>query len=313
MSASSLSFSVAASHLIASFVQASPIYANSLILTVYGDTICPHGGSIWLGSLIKLVEPLGINQRLVRTSVFRLSEKNILQSKQVGRRSYYSLTDRGFRQFSSADKRIYTTRLQPWDGQWRLVLTSLGSLDTEQREAVRKELFWLGFTHVTTGVFAHPTADLATVKQLVEEMQISKHIVMLQAQAVDPDHLPLANTLIKNCFNVQAFDEEYQTFCDAFQPVLNAAAASTSPLDPALSFLVRTLLIHQYRRILLREPELPHELTQSDSLSQQARRLTARLYKLLAAPADKHFTLISENEQGQFDSPQKTYYQRFNT
>ncbi|HEB97871.1 MAG TPA: phenylacetic acid degradation operon negative regulatory protein PaaX, partial [Thiotrichales bacterium] len=84
------------------FRRRRPIHANSLILTLFGDSICPHGGVIWLGSLIKLVEPLGINQRLVRTSVFRLTEKGILQSRQVGRRSFYSLTETGFRQFSTA-------------------------------------------------------------------------------------------------------------------------------------------------------------------------------------------------------------------
>ncbi|MDN5872183.1 MAG: phenylacetic acid degradation operon negative regulatory protein PaaX, partial [Nitrococcus sp.] len=50
-----------------------PVRAGSLIITVYGDAIAPRGGTVWLGSLIALLTPLGLNQRLVRTSVFRLS------------------------------------------------------------------------------------------------------------------------------------------------------------------------------------------------------------------------------------------------
>jgi DNA-binding transcriptional regulator PaaX len=58
-----------------------PVRANSLIITVYGDMIAPHGGSVWLGSFINLVKPLGINDRLVRTSVFRLSKDGWLESR----------------------------------------------------------------------------------------------------------------------------------------------------------------------------------------------------------------------------------------
>ena len=61
--------------------------AKSLIITVYGDAISHHGGAAWLGSVINLVEPLGLNERIVRTSVFRLSKEEWLSSSQIGRRS----------------------------------------------------------------------------------------------------------------------------------------------------------------------------------------------------------------------------------
>ncbi|WP_020395166.1 PaaX family transcriptional regulator [Thiolinea disciformis] len=300
-----------ASEVVEAFKRASPIHANTLILTIYGDMICPHGGTIWLGSLIKLTEPLGISQRLVRTSVFRLAEKKILRSRQIGRRSYYSLTERGQRQFASAAQRIYAAQLPTWDGQWRLVLTQLGELDNEQREAVRKELLWLGFTLITNGVFAHPSLDLAVVKQMAEDMQVSQHLVMLRAYAHELEHLPTANQLIKNCFNVQAFEEEYEAFHQLFSPVLQAALAETTPLDPQLCFLIRTLLILKYRRILLREPELPHELAQAESWSSKARSLTAQLYQTIAPAAEQYFLALSETEKGKFAQPNASYYQRF--
>ncbi len=303
-------FTVAARTLIDGFVNTTPVYANSLLMTVYGDTICPHGGTIWLGSLIKLVEPLGVNERLVRTSVFRLAEKNILRSQQIGRRSFYSLTEKGFRQFSTAASRIYAPCLGRWDGQWRLVITLLGELTTDQREALRKELFWLGFTRITTGVFAHPTADLAVVSGVVKEMQIAGQVVMLQAHTPEPECVPVANRLIRDCFKADALDEEYRAFNGLFAPVLQAAL-QTPVLNPELCFLVRTLLIHKFRRILLREPELPQELTLPDSVSLQARSITAQLYKRIAVAADAHFTRLSESERGGFACPEARYYGRF--
>jgi hypothetical protein len=86
-------------HLITRFQEQTPIRASSLIITLYGDAIEPHGGTVWLGSLINLLEPIGINERLIRTSIFRLTKEGWLTAEKVGRRSYYSLTGTGRRRF----------------------------------------------------------------------------------------------------------------------------------------------------------------------------------------------------------------------
>ena len=54
------------------FRQKSRIQAGSLITTVFGDAILPRGGRVSLGSMIQLLEPLGVKERLVRTAVYRL-------------------------------------------------------------------------------------------------------------------------------------------------------------------------------------------------------------------------------------------------
>ncbi|MCA1843679.1 MAG: phenylacetic acid degradation operon negative regulatory protein PaaX, partial [Actinobacteria bacterium] len=43
--------------------------ARTLLVTVFGDSVVPHGGEVWIGSLTRLVEPLGVSERLVRTSL----------------------------------------------------------------------------------------------------------------------------------------------------------------------------------------------------------------------------------------------------
>ena len=52
------------------FRQQGRVQAGSLIISVFGDAVLPRGGRIWLGSLIRLLEPLELNERLIRTSVF---------------------------------------------------------------------------------------------------------------------------------------------------------------------------------------------------------------------------------------------------
>src|SRR5574343_1646511 len=120
------------------------VQAGSLILTVFGDAIVPRGGRIWLGSLIRLLEPLGLNERLIRTSVFRLAKEEWLRTEAFGRRRDYVLTPSGHRRFEEASRHIYASHAPLWDRRWRLILV-VGELDPKMREQVRRALFWQGF------------------------------------------------------------------------------------------------------------------------------------------------------------------------
>jgi phenylacetic acid degradation operon negative regulatory protein len=303
-------FDVAVRKRLEEFSTSQPRYANSLILTIFGDAVCVHGGLIWLGSLIKLVEPLGINQRLVRTSVFRLTEKGILQSKQQGRRSFYSLTHRGFRQFSSADERIYRYHDAVWDGRWRLVFTAFGDIAAEPKEQLKKELKWLGFSRLAAGVYAHPTANPDEVRSMLGELQLGDTVSLMLAQSLDEDPQATSESMIRRCFNFDAMKAEYQAFIDYFEPLLKAAQ-KTQTYDEQLSFLLRTLLIHKFRRILLHEPELPHELVPANCLSHQLRELTGQLYKLITPAAERYFMSIAESENGVMPAAGRLYFSRF--
>jgi len=281
--------------LIESTVTAQQLNARALILSVFGDSVSTHGGVIWLGSLIDLVKPLGINQRLVRTSVFRLSEKEMLQSRQVGRRSFYSLTDKGYRQFIHAAERIYRQENSVWDGEWRLVFTNLDKIRNKNREAFQKELNWLGFSRLSNGIYGHPTVDIDEVRQVVNEMD---------------DPLGASRKLLRHAFKFDAIDAEYRDYIDSFKIFLDAGLDPTSA-DDELCFLLRTLLIHRFRRILLHEPELPLELLPPDSLSHHARKITAQIYHRISDGAERHFMAMGESENGALPPASAEFFTRF--
>lgn len=292
------------------FQRRRPIHANSLILTLFGDSVCPHGGEIWLGSLIKLVEPLGINQRLVRTSVFRLTEKGILQSRQLGRRSFYSLTETGFRQFSTAAQRIYHHHEQRWDGRWRLVFTNVNDLDERLREQLRKELKWLGFSRLSKGVYGHPTVSLDQVRRVTDEMGVTSSVTLMCGDIQDADPRSSSSNLVRCCFQVEDLKSAYAEFIELFEPMLEASA-DLQPGDEQACFLLRSLLIHEFRHLLLNEPDLPAELFPAECLSHPARDLAARLYRVIVEPAERHFMAVGESEQGRLPAADDLFRQRF--
>src|SRR3954463_4485575 len=91
---------------IAKFLQVEPPRSKSLVMTLFGDAIAPHGGAIWLGSLIELAAPFGINDRLLRTSVYRLAQEGCLKATRDGRRSAYAILPEALPRFERAYRRI---------------------------------------------------------------------------------------------------------------------------------------------------------------------------------------------------------------
>jgi len=58
--------------------------------------------------------------------------------------------------------------------------------------------------------------------------------------------------------------------------------------DEANAFFLRTLLIHDFRKLLLRDPELPEVLLPPKWLGQSARSLTKELYRRLLISSERH-------------------------
>ena len=284
--------------------------AKSLIVTVYGDAIVPHGGSAWLGSIIRLVEPFGLNERIVRMSVFRLAKEQWLTSSQIGRRSYYSVTEAGRHRFDAAEQRLYAVDGRNWDKQWTIVFPGLAGLDSVAREALRRELSWLGFGPLLPGVMLHPDPDEAALRQTLIDAGVGAKALVMRGSAeawVAPEAL---REIIRTCWGLDRLVADYNYFLDTFRPLWRAME-SAGELNPALCFLVRILLMHGYRRVLLRDPMLPNELLAADWPGAAARLLCRNLYRLIRSPADHHLMAATETAEGPLPTVAPYYFARF--
>ena len=280
--------------------------AGSLITTVFGDAIAPRGGTVWLGSLIRAMADFGINERLVRTSVFRLVKDGWLESQLIGRRSYYSLTHDGRERFEQATHRIYGEPLENWDGHWCLLL--LSALDTPTKDKVRKECGWLGFGPMSANVLAHPSPNLADLDVTLRRLAVEQSAVVLSGQTIRGDGA--MRELAITCWNLEEIDARYADFVKRFRPVYEALS-----VDPAIAekpaFLVRTLLIQEYRKILLRDPWLPAALLPGSWHGSAAYQLCRNLYRAVHAPADAYLDASMETAVGPLPPPSRAYWQRF--
>ncbi len=301
-----MSLESACRSLINEFKSRPTVRAGSLITTVFGDVIAPRGGVVWLGSLIQAMAEFGISERLVRTSVFRLAKDGWLQSQQLGRRSYYSLTEEGHERFEQATHRIYAEPSSEWDGTWCLVL--LSGLDSANKDLVRKEAAWIGFGAMSANVLAHPVPDMADLDVTLRRLGLADEVVVMSAQTIRSD--AAMRRLARSGWNLDDIDARYENFVKMFRPVL-AQLRKTAVVKPKTAFLLRTMLIQEYRKVLLRDPQLPGGLLPANWHGLASYQLCRNVYLGLQQAADEYVSSLMETADGPLPPPNKSLSSRF--
>lgn len=295
---------------IARFLATDPPRSKSLVMTIFGDAIAPHGARLWLGSLIELVKTMGVTDRLVRTSVFRLVQEGWLVANREGRRSSYALLPEARPRFERANRRIYAPPGLNWDGRWTIVMAPNGSIDAGLRAAVRKELEWEGYAMLAPGLLAHPAADPAPLAEILERVKgTGKVFVCSAAELPDAGSRPLGELVVEG-WDLSRVVADYRRFIDEFTPLL-AVLREESELTPESAFVVRSLLIHAYRRVQLHDPMLPLELLPQPWPGSEAYDLAQAIYRLTWQRAETHLMDVLRKEDADAPEADAGFYDRF--
>ena len=295
--------------LIHSLLERDPPRAKSLCVTLLGDAIGPHGGGIWLSDLIELVTPLGINERLLRTSVFRLVAQDWLQSERHGRRSLYRLSGQGEELTRQASSRIYEGSPSQWEGDWTLViLPRFGNSSLGKRGEVRRELIWAGFGAIAPGIFALPRDQASIAQKVLSKLKLSNSALVLGAHEMNKDNGLIISSLISQCWDLDGVACQYRQFSDTFGPML---AAVNGNIRPSQAFAVRALTIHEWRRIVLHDPQLPHQMLPENWPGHAARNLCGELYWAIFDQAETHLNQLLDQDPARYQAAKPYVYERF--
>lgn len=257
----------------------------SLVITIFGDAVVPRGGRVALSALQEVMERLRIEPGALRTALSRLANDRWVIRERQGRNSFFSLDARGRHAFDLATRRIYAAGPPRWDGKWTVVIGPAG-----QGNEAAADLAAFGFVRVDGGVHLRPeTAEAPPADEILSKM--------LVIHGTSADHPEAFGSLWPSHELALA----YRAFVDGFRPLLDAlqAGRQLSPLD---AMAARTLLIHDWRRIVLRDPGLPTALLPRDWPGEEARTLARDVFGLLAGSSEAWLDaagLPPPNEPGQ--------------
>ncbi|MBV1925709.1 MAG: GntR family transcriptional regulator [Rhodobacteraceae bacterium] len=212
----------------------------SLVITAFGDLVQYRGGEISTARLRQLLGRVGVEPGTLRTALSRLRRDGWVESERKGRTSIYRLSVKGLERFAPATTRIYAQPRTEPVSNW----------------AIDLDLNALG----TTGVTISPADEAQSDETPDADFRVVGNITNLSAR-----------------YRASLLSASHRSSLAALVSDLDALAGDFSdPLDAAAA---RLLLIHRWRRIVLRFPELAPELMPDDSPLRHPRGAVASAYK----------------------------------
>ncbi len=235
----------------------------SVIITIFGDAVMPRGGKVSATALATLTDRLGIKPEALRVALFRLGKDGWITRSKRGRNSYYALTKRGRETFLPASRRIYakaTTLSGPWH------IAALGPGTEADRAVCEDRLADMGYVRLTPMLFLgaangpKPPSEVLVISGILHQLPDWAH------NALAPDSL----------------QQDYARL----ETVLLDLCKAPLPRDPETAAALRVLLVHQWRRMLLRHADLPAEVLPKNWRGEACRALVLGLYQALSETAD---------------------------
>jgi phenylacetic acid degradation operon negative regulatory protein len=265
--------------------------ARNLIVTVFGDIVgmSGHDAEVTVRDIATLLADFDVNERLVRTSLSRIANDGLVESRPSGRRSFYRVAPAARELFRSAEQRIYRGAIDSWDGSWTLVVVDGNEATPARRAELRQQLAWAGFGVVAPNVMASPIVTPAVAAEVVSRVGGFDHVLVSRSTVVDGDGLLGREALARRSADLGDVEQRYGAFTDRFALFSDDVLAE---LDDRRSFKLRTLLVSTFRRIALGDPQLPRQLMADDWAGHGARAEAARVYAAVAGRADRYATGI---------------------
>ena len=255
--------------------------ARSLLFTVLGEFVLPHGGSAWTSTVIHTLGRLGVEEKAARQALTRTAADGWLRSERVGRRTRWSLTEAAAALLTDGTARIYgfTGGTTDWDGRWLLVLVRVPESERPTRHRLRTRLGWAGLGSPSPGVW------LTTHAERREEVGA----VLADAGVLDDAQLFLAThagggalpVLVRQAWDLGAIEGGYARFLADF------GAGDEGGDGTELARLA--LLVHAWRRFPWTDPALPRELLPDPWSGEAAGRLFARRHAQWRAAAEEQW------------------------
>ncbi|SDI41004.1 transcriptional regulator, PaaX family [Alteribacillus persepolensis] len=266
---------------------------RSLLFTLYGEYVQYYGGEAWVGSLIQFMKRFGISESSVRGAILRMVQKDLMQVRKIGNKSYYSFTAEGKRQIDDGVERVYSIRRSEWDGMWRILTYSFPESKRELRNEVRKELTWTGFGAISNSTWVSPNPLESRVLELMERYQLQDYITLFSSSEV----LSHANEdIVNKGWDLQQISKEYEQFIEKYQKIFDELSekAFQNTLTDEECFIERTKIVHEYRKFLFQDPGFPNELLPANWTGTAARELFWNIHQLISIPAVRFFESLYE-------------------
>lgn len=204
----------------------------SIIISLFGDMAQQPKNQISGAALTRIITPMGIKPEAIRVALHRLRKDGWIESARSGRASIHYLTEYGRSQCTAVIPRIYAR--EPGVPQnWHVLIAT----DACGQAALDEALLLPGYIAVnrTTALGSGPKP----------------------AKTQDLLALDASNLSLPDWFKAQLFPADLSSSCATLLRAITEIPAPAPGLESAQIASLRTLIVHRWRRVVLRHPDLP--------------------------------------------------------
>lgn len=186
----------------------------SIVVTIFGDAVLHRGGRIAMQDLQSLTAPMNISEGALRTAISRLASEGWLIGERHGRNSFYSLSSEARVETVEASKEVYRSRQFHPPKNWSL---GIGGTEAPKTALQINKTTWLWGTSTSL-----QPPDMLVVQGRAEQ---------------------IPNWLIDT-----VIPQKRATQINSLLSLLNTKTPDLAPQD---ALILRVLVIHFWRRIVL--------------------------------------------------------------
>lgn len=220
---------------------------QTLLLTLLGSTALDRNVAIFSGSVVTVMNRLGVSEHATRSTLTRMVTRGLLLRHRRARKVYFGLTPHAATVLREGEDRMWNRGAvnRDTDGRWTLLGFSLPESRRDERHLLRSRLRWAGFGLLRNGLWIAPgTVD---VTALIADPHLRDHVVAFRAEPAEPADI---DRMVRDAYDLPAIAARYHGFLGRWD--------TRDPLPGAGDDLTRHLLLLSDWLLLLRDdPRLP--------------------------------------------------------
>jgi len=248
-----------------------------LLLTLLGDYWWRRTESLPSAALVALLAEFGVSDSAARAALSRLTRNQLLVTSKSGRRTVVRLSARAAEILDEGGRHIFSfgRTVEPWDGMWSLVAFSIPEHNRAARDALRKQLRWLGFAPLYDGLWVSPRNHAIEVVAELAQLGITTATAFraTTVPGIGPDGLP------QRAWDLDNLQDRYHGFITHTERLRERTLAGR--VSPVEALVARTRVMGEWRAFPGLDPDLPSELLPSAWPRTSARELFTTTYDLL--------------------------------
>jgi phenylacetic acid degradation operon negative regulatory protein len=218
---------------------------QTLLFSLLGRHVLDRDVAVASSTFIDVLGLLDISVQATRSTLTRLVSRGHLIRHRMGRKAYFSISDRLRVVLHDGESRIFEAPVRDVpENVWTLLSFSIPEERRSDRHSLRAALDWNGFGLLRNGLWIAPGEVDAS--RMVDRLGLQERVDVFTCVPAGPTDM---HSIVREAWDLDQIAERYEQFSSRW------AEGFPPGVDDTLA--AHVLLITEWQQVLVEDPELP--------------------------------------------------------